>query len=66
MGAYLRRLAQHLASFVVVERSRKAKIRPTSPVALSAWELHCHASLTIVPQVRHHLKLSVGNCQVRF
>ena len=28
MRAYLRRLTQHRASFVVVERSRKAKIRP--------------------------------------
>jgi hypothetical protein len=43
--AGLRRLAQHLASFVAVERSRKAKMRPTnSPVSLSAWELDCHAS----------------------
>lgn len=28
MRAYLRRRAQHLASFVAVERPRKAKIRP--------------------------------------
>lgn len=32
----------------------------------SAWELDCHASLSIVPQVRHHLRLSVGNRQVPF
>jgi hypothetical protein len=30
MLAYLQRFAQHLASFVTVERPRKAKIRPTS------------------------------------
>jgi hypothetical protein len=30
----------------------------------SAWELGCHASLTIVLQVRHHLKLSVCHRQV--
>ena len=30
MQAYLQRLAQHLASFVAVERRRKAKIEPTN------------------------------------
>ena len=34
--------------------------------ALSAWELDCHASLTSTLQVRHHLRLSVGNRQVPF
>jgi hypothetical protein len=54
---------QRLASFVVVERPRKAKIRPNSQVALSAWELDCHASLTTVPQLRGQLGLSVGTRQ---
>ena len=34
MQAYLRRLAQRLASFVVVERPRKAKIRPLEPASI--------------------------------
>jgi hypothetical protein len=34
--------------------------------ALSAWELDCHVSLTIVSQVRPDLRLSVGNRQVPF
>jgi hypothetical protein len=32
--------------------------------ALSAWELDCHASLTIAQQVTQHLRLSVGTPQV--
>ena len=32
----------------------------------SAWELDCHASLTSAPQVRRHLRLSVGIRQVPF
>jgi hypothetical protein len=32
--------------------------------ALSAWELDGHASLTSTPQVRRHLRLSVGIRQV--
>jgi hypothetical protein len=63
--AGLRSLAQHLASFVAVERPRKAKIRPTSsPASLSVWELDCHASLTTAPQVGWHLRLSVDTRQV--
>ena len=44
--ANLRGHAHHLASFVAVERPRKAKVRPASPIAPSAWELDSHASLT--------------------
>ena len=36
----------------------------SKPPELSAWELDCHASLTTAPQVRQHLKLSVGSRQV--
>ena len=32
-------------------------------VALSAWELDCHASLTGKLQVSHHLRLSVSDRQ---
>src|SRR5262249_40906712 len=51
MRAYLRRLAQPLASFVAVERPRKAKMRPTSPVTLSAWEVDSYHAFTTAPQV---------------
>ena len=46
MWPYLRTLAQHLASFVAVERRRKAKKsgQAYNPVSLSAWELACNAS----------------------
>ena len=65
--AYLPRRTQHRASFVAVARPRKAKTRPASQrAALSAWELDCQASLTTAPQVRWHLRLSVGTRQVPF
>ena len=38
MWAHLRRLVHHLASFVAVERPRKAKIRPTKPPAAPLLE----------------------------
>ena len=61
MLAGLRRLAQHLASFVAVERPRKAKIRPTnSQVALSAWELACHILPTMVFAAQRFFSSSVG------
>jgi hypothetical protein len=31
---------------------------------LSAWELDCHASMTTAPQVRRHVRLSVGARQI--
>ena len=64
MRANLRRHAQHLASFVAVERPSKAKIRPASPVALSAWELDCHALVTGTFQVNRHYWLSVSAREV--
>jgi hypothetical protein len=67
MYANLRRHAQHLASFVVVERPGKAKIRPTGPVALSAWELDCHGTSASAVQVSRHLwsSVAVGSWTVR-
>jgi hypothetical protein len=32
--------------------------------ALLAWELECHTSLATAPQVRRHLRLSVGTRQM--
>jgi hypothetical protein len=47
MRAYLRRRAQHLASFVGIERRRKAKLRPLEPLAF--WMQTTSASLLGVP-----------------
>ena len=46
-------------------RSHLERVTGIEP-ALSAWELDCHVSLTIVSQVRPDLRLSVGNRQVPF
>jgi hypothetical protein len=50
-----------LASFVAVERPRKAKIRPTNgPVSLSVWEPDCHTLRAMMLQVSLSLDLSMG------